>query len=112
MSSSTHSYFRGSLETRNTGICKTDGHVCLLFPNTEVVELNFVDNELEVQEPQVCQKVTSPLDLYLSEAEVVLSLPLKWKHLSTSCRTVSVVNDGQVLRVCCITKSNNHGHQP
>ena len=47
-------------------------------------------------EEEVCHR--TQLDLHLSDAEVVVSPALSWKRLG-NCRTVSVVNDGHIVRV-------------
>ena len=61
---------------------------CLQFPE-------IVVSAADLDEEQCHQ---TPLDLHLTDAEVVVSPALTWKRLGR-CRTVSVVHDERVIRV-------------
>ncbi|XP_045133581.1 uncharacterized protein LOC123517513 [Portunus trituberculatus] len=89
-------YFSGNEAERATtcSIPQRSRTTCLDFPDVVI-------SEAAVEE-EVCHR--TPLDLHLRDAEVVVSPALSWKRLGT-CRTVSVVNDGRIVRVRYSTRA-------
>lgn len=89
-------YFSGDLAERATTctVPKRSRASCLQFPDVVVSGTGVEENQCPA----------APLNLPLRSAEVVLSPPLIWKRLG-SCRTVSLVNDGRVIRVRYSTRA-------
>ncbi|XP_050731452.1 uncharacterized protein LOC127006012 isoform X2 [Eriocheir sinensis] len=83
-------YFSGNMAQRATS--------CTSPKRSRTSCLEFLDVVMLPASTEVDSCQRRPLNLHLRDAQVVVSPTLTWKRLGT-CRTVSVVNDGHILRV-------------